>query len=302
VGQPVTWQFRGFHTATFPGTMKPYPFITPLSQLQPATMDAAGAPFWWGAKAPVIALSPLSVAPQGGSTISSAAALRSSGLERILAAPQNAPPQPYMLTFTKPGTYRYQCAVHPTMRGSVRVVPRNAAVPSARMQAATAAKELKAVIASAKSLDKTQSPALQVSVGAGDKKTGAEVASFYPRSLSIKVGDTVTFANGDPVDIHTVTFGPSALRNDIETNFATPTGNNVFLNPLGALSSDPPGVALRYDGSNHGNGYLNSGILQPRGSPQAAGPQSIQVTFTKPGTYDYECVVHMNMDGTIVVQ
>jgi plastocyanin len=27
-----------------------------------------------------------------------------------------------------------------------------------------------------------------------------------------------------------------------------------------------------------------------------------QVTFTKPGTYHYECVVHTNMDGTIVVR
>jgi plastocyanin len=25
------------------------------------------------------------------------------------------------------------------------------------------------------------------------------------------------------------------------------------------------------------------------------------VTFTKPGTYHFECVIHANMDGTVIV-
>jgi plastocyanin len=39
----------------------------------------------------------------------------------------------------------------------------------------------------------------------------------------------------------------------------------------------------------------------PGGAPAAEGPQTFKVKFTTPGTYNYECVIHANMDGTIVV-
>jgi plastocyanin len=36
--------------------------------------------------------------------------------------------------------------------------------------------------------------------------------------------------------------------------------------------------------------------------PHAPSPDSVRITFTKPGTYDYECVIHPDMDGTIALQ
>jgi len=45
VGDKVTWQFRGFHTATFPESNQNYPFITPLSGPEPACTCRV-APFW----------------------------------------------------------------------------------------------------------------------------------------------------------------------------------------------------------------------------------------------------------------
>ena len=133
----------------------------------------------------------------------------------------------------------------------------------------------------------------------------AKVLSSFAKDndkLVVKAGDTVTFRNGDETDIHTVTFGPAPLRLHIEKDFVAPHGKQLLLSPLGAFPSEPPGSGtVQYDGANHGHGYINSGVLNPRGAPASAGPQTYRVTFTKPGTYHYECVVHQNMDGTIVV-
>ena len=122
------------------------------------------------------------------------------------------------------------------------------------------------------------------------------------RAAAVNVGDTVTFRNNDETDIHTVTFGPPKYTSQIEKNFIAPHGKQLILDPFGAYASDPPGGGItQYDGTNHGNGYVNAGLLFPKGSPAKAGPQAFKVTFTKAGVYHFECVIHQNMDGTIVV-
>ena len=301
VGDTVMWQLFGFHTVTFTGGHHPYPFIAPAGK-QALRKDAAGQPFWWAGKAPVLALSPMAMLQQGGATLSAASDVRSSGLVRVLTAKPGSPPEPYQLTFSQPGVYHYQCAVHTGMQGVVIVKPSSEGVPSAASTAAATQAAVGRLIADLRTIQHTK-PArpLTVLVGAGHNATGAEVTAFFPSKLSINVGDTVTFANHDQTDIHTVTFGPEKLRSAIEKTFAGPQGKLIVLNPLGALPSEPPGAPVQYDGSNHGNGFVGSGTLQPPGAPAAAGPKSFQVTFTKAGTYHYECVIHTHMDGTIVV-
>ena len=302
VGETVTWQFFGFHTVTFPGTKRPYPFAVPTGK-QPRIEDAAGQPFWWSGKAPLLVLSPLALLPQGGSTVSSPSETVSSGLMRILSAPANQPPAPYSLTFTKPGVYHYQCAVHPTMHGSVIVLPSTTGGPSAASEAAAAQALLQKTIADVKKLQVLAKPKAKhtVFVGYGHAATGAEVTAFSPGRLDVNVGDSVTFVNHDQTDIHTVTFGPPKFTGKLENNFVAPHGKQLRLSGLGAFPSEPPGAPVQYNGTNHGNGFLGSGILEPQGAPPSAGPKSFTVTFTKPGTYHYECLIHQNMDGTIVV-
>jgi len=77
------------------------------------------------------------------------------------------------------------------------------------------------------------------------------------------------------------------------------TGAPPQLNPLGVYSSDPLPLPA-YDGSNHGDGFLNSGLID--NDPASPFPDAVQVTFPKPGTYAYECVIHEKMDGKIVVR
>ncbi len=301
-GQSITWQLLGFHTVTFPGKRKPYPFVD-SSGKQPTVRDAAGQPLWWSGKVPLLTVSPLAILQQGADTLSSPSQTASSGLLRVLTASQANPPAPYTLTFANPGVYHYQCAVHPGMRGVVIVKPAGVGVPAAASEAAAAQERLQKTIADLKQLQKLRPKTPRtVFVGLGRNATGAEVAAFSPSRLVVGVGDSVKFVNHDQTDIHTVTFGKPKTTGKIEKNFVAQHGRQIRLSPLGAFASEPPGAPADYDGTNHGNGYLNSGLLQPKDSPASAGPRSFTVTFTKKGTYHYECVIHSNMDGTIVVR
>ena len=69
----------------------------------------------------------------------------------------------------------------------------------------------------------------------------------------------------------------------------------VLLNPK-ALT---PTNSTRYDGT----GYVNSGLLFPPGNPGKL-PSSFSLTFTKPGRFEYSCLVHADAGqrGIIVVQ
>ena len=71
--------------------------------------------------------------------------------------------------------------------------------------------------------------------------------------------------------------------------------------PFVTFRSEAPGTPISLDGTNHGNGYVNTGVLDA--NPTTPFPKSERVTFTKPGTYAYYCAVHGNdMKGEIVVQ
>ena len=70
--------------------------------------------------------------------------------------------------------------------------------------------------------------------------------------------------------------------------FALPAdAPNLALNPKIAFPSGGP----TYDGT----GFVNSGILV------LPNPHTFKLTFTKPGTYTYDCLVHPDMDGTVSV-
>ena len=61
--------------------------------------------------------------------------------------------------------------------------------------------------------------------------------------------------------------------------------------------ADPPGTTVSYDGTNHGDGFLNSGVLD--GDSKTPFPQKFTVSFSKPGTYTFFCAIHPEMVGKI---
>lgn len=164
----------------------------------------------------------------------------------------------WSLTFTRPGVYRYHCLIHfPRMTGEVVVNARPA-------------------------------PSHLYTVRAGYGSATSPADAFFPDTLSVHVGDSVTWVGG----FHSIAFGPAGTLRQLRQHFIVPVPS----------SSGPPRitinarVAFPTGGQVYaGNGFLNSGLLIMR--PH----NTFRVTFTKPGVYRYACLVHPGMDGTIQV-
>jgi plastocyanin len=96
--------------------------------------------------------------------------------------------------------------------------------------------------------------------------------------------------------VHTVTFASGARLPQFITPQAQPSGPPKILLSTTALT---PTSAKTYDGT----GWVNSGLLAAHGAPGGA-PSSFSLTFTKPGRYEYWCLVHdeAHQEGIIIVK
>jgi plastocyanin len=136
----------------------------------------------------------------------------------------------------------------------------------------------------------------------GNDKGKVATFAFFPKVKNVHVGDTVSFemTKGSSEE-HTVTFGPADYLGPIEQILPDPaTGNPPKLAVDSRLyyPSDP-GNVLTHSATVHGNGFLNTGALD--GDDGGPVPRTKQVTFTTPGTFQYLCLLHPQMVGTIVV-
>jgi plastocyanin len=297
VGTTVSWAINGFHTISFlPKGMKAPALIVP----DPATpvsgqLDAAGTSFWFNGR-PGITINGTVALPAGNPKAFDGRSFLNSGVPN----PSATSSPPFQVTFTKVGVFKYQCLVHPGMTGQVTVVPATATVPSAAVNAGRARTQYRADVKLANTLAKVR--VAPDTVLAGHDTGRVAWLRFFPSTLTVKAGTAVTFKSNSAHEPHTITIGPDAYTGAIETNFVTvapnPMGPPTFkVSPLAAYPSDPPPLPT-FTGANHGNGFENGGIIQLGAPPN---PTSVTVTFSKPGTYHYECVIHQGMDGTIVV-
>lgn len=137
-----------------------------------------------------------------------------------------------------------------------------------------------------------------VTVLAGAGQDTTVVSAFLPGVIRVEVGTTVTWRlNGD--EVHTVTF----LGSDEPPHFAVPAPEGqegIVFNPQVAFPSRPPGAPVE---TYAGSGFVNSGMLSAQAPvPDAPPNDSFSVTFTEPGTYEYHCMLHPWMKGTVVVE
>jgi plastocyanin len=292
VGDTVVWDGKtrqnGFHTIDFPKKGgKPLPLVLPTGKLVTGVLDAANNPFWFNGKVPELGFNPALLAFSKGGTYNGSKAI-DSGLPVL---PKVAD---FKLKFTKAGTYKYYCNVHPGMVGVVVVLAKGKKVPSAKDDAKTVAKEQAAYIAGSKKLVKTKPTGANVDVGAAGAN-GLELFAMLPAKLTVKNGTTVKFSMAKKTrELHTATFGPSAYVNALAQAFGSSTvfpGNAIY-------PSDPPGTVTE-NLTSHGNGFANTGGLDvDKATPL---PPSGTIKFTQPGTYNFICLVHPFMHGTVVV-
>jgi plastocyanin len=295
VGDKVKWKINGFHSITFPKKGgSPLPFVVPdASAKYSGVNDAAGTPFWFNGQTQ-LDLNPLGAFPQGSKTYNGSQ-LTGSGIPLGTA-------KPYTLKFTKAGTFTYYCVVHPGMKAKVKVVPKGKRIPSAKQDRKAAAKRFAAEVKAAKKQAKFKPPANTVQ-GGNDKGDVVQLR-FFPQTIHVPVGGALTLQVKSLPEIHTFTFGPSQYVQNVANAFVTPVPNaagppTLVTSGQVAFPSDPPPTLPPYDGTAHGNGFFNTGILD--GDPNSPNPSSAKVTFSKAGTYSFICLIHPFMHGQVVV-
>lgn len=248
--------------------------------------DEAGADMWFNGQ-PSLAPNMEALSPQGGKVIDGSKVV-GSGFSF------EGPMKPWKVRFTKPGTYRLSSVLMPQKKLTVTVKRNRGGVPGKKADKRRLAKQVKASTKLAKKLVAFEGPQGNV-VRAGNDAKGIAQIAFFPAKKTVKVGDTVTFEmSKESLELHNVAFGPKEYLDS--KPFLGPV-----LNPFVVYRSDAPGTAVSFDGTNHGNGYFNTGLIDA--DKHTPFPSSDSVTFTKAGTYAYYCAVHGNdMKGEIVVQ
>lgn len=272
VGDTVTWHLDSteFHNIYFPsGT-------TPLAFVQPGPDG--------------VFINPQVATPTGGNSYDGGAPAGSGLLNKG---------QSWSLTFTKPGTYQFLCDIHPGMGGTVNVLAAGqtadtqATIDARRTAQIDADLATKAVPLIMSNIGELEAAGVTAGIAAGVQQGLVDVQRFFPRRVSIKAGDAVTWIWKTEDTPHTVTFlsGQAAP----EVVLPQPQAGGPPRLQLNPQMLAPAGDPTDWDGGS----YLNSGFLQP--GPNQPTP-TFTVRFANPGTYDYVCLLHEGMVGTIVVE
>jgi len=230
--------------------------------------------------------------------------------------------QSFAVTFPTPGNYELVCLVHPEMFGTIHVLAGSEILPHdqafyddqaedelhalldhpnpptseahhsmAGMMSASGAPRTKTVVAGFGNISAT--PGGQESLS---------VVRFLDGTIEIHAGDTVEWANWDPIIAHTITFGtePADL---FDPSCGPSPGCQVTIDTDGALHATITG-----SGQNVHSGFIFAALEGYTGGlpvPQLPlfPPSRFRITFTAPGTYKYICSLHDNlgMTGKVIV-
>lgn len=272
VGDTVTWKLDSteFHNVYFPGGGTPPDFIQPGPD--------------------GVFINPQVAMPVGGNNYDGSAPAGSGLLNKG---------QTWSLAFTKVGTYQFVCDIHAGMGGVVNVLDAGkpadtqAMVDARRTAQINAELATKAVPAIVSNVGELPAEGVSAGIAAGVQDGLVDVQRFFPQRVTIKAGDAVRWIWKTSETPHTVTFLAGGPAPEVVVPQAQAGGPpRLQLNPT-VLA--PAGDASGWDGGS----YLNSGFLQPM--PGRPTP-TFTVRFSNPGTFDYVCVLHEGMVGTIVVE
>jgi plastocyanin len=287
-GDSVKWVGLSaqFHTVDLPGTSGNDLPLFVAGKRVTGINDFAGNPFWFDGVKRSVEFNPALNSPIGGNTYN--------GTARVDSGSTNS--NTLKVTFTKPGTYKYFCDIHPGMVGHVVVRAKGKPIPSARQDAASLTKQLTTDLLTIKKLASPRVPANHVDLGEAGAD-GAALVHFFPATLSVKAGTVVTFSipRGSRIEGHTATFGPAGYLTAL-ANSSSDAATQQTVYP----SSNPALGPIQLSPASHGNGFANTGALVR--DPTEPFPSSERIQFTTPGTYHFICLIHPFMTGTIVVR
>jgi plastocyanin len=295
-GDKVKFVPTGFHSIDIPPRGSgPLALITPTGAKVAGSNDAAGQPFWFNGQ-DIVGFNPALVAGKFGKSLKYTGAKRvESGLP---LAPKN---KPVTVRFTKAGNYTYFCDVHPGMKGVVHV-KKSGKVPSKKADTKALKRQVARGLSVTKALAKSTVPANTIDVGVAGAH-GEELYAFMPSSVKVPVGTTLRFRmSPTSFEDHTATTGPgdpekdpSSYLGQIAASFQGTTPD-----PRAVYPSEPPTTTGTLTPVLHGNGFWNSGVMDTSAATPLAGDNS--VTFGAPGTYQFYCMIHPFMHGTVIVQ
>lgn len=292
VGDTVLWKKNSdeIHTVTFLGNMP---------------------------KAPDL-LIPMPNAPQGAMMINPVAGFPAMAKDGTfdgtafansgIMGPDQGQATQFSLTFTKAGSYQYVCIVHGVedMIGTVVVDDPSVSVPTQAQDDAQGKTEMDALMAKIPAIAKEAVAEIPADVANSDGSTNhfvlvgytegqIDLDFFFPQTLQVKTGDTVTweFSKQD-VAPHTITFLNGATAPAPVKAIPQPNGPPLLtFDPFVALpqNADKPLTNM---------GVFSSGILDPT----APGPHQFALKIGNyTGTLNYQCILHddLGMLGTLTV-
>jgi plastocyanin len=208
----------------------------------------------------------------------------------------------------RPGIYGFMCLVHrAAMTGAIEVRPATVERPpvsEVREQAKLEEDEVASSLGTVarRVLPRTGDPVLAGAGPAG--RARGLLSSFVPREASIDPGDPLTW---ELFGMHSISFDPERQaregvlledRDGVRVNLDAWRPVDSPAQPAAALAYPPTLAVASVDGGSwDGEGRFSSGILR------ATSPAKVLYTlrFTKAGTYNYLCVVHQPMRGTVRV-
>ena len=292
VGDTVLWKKNAneIHTVTFLGDMAKMPDL----------------------------LVPMPNAPQGAMMINPVAGFPAMSKDGTydgtgyansgIIGPDQGQAQDFKLTFTRAGSYKYVCVVHGVedMIGTVVVDDASVSVPTQADDTAQGQKEMDALKAQIPAIAKEAVTEIPKDVAnpdgtthhfvlVGYTKGQIDLDFYFPQTLDVKTGDTVTWTfSKEDVAPHTITFLNGAPEPTAIQAVPQPSGPPLLtFNPMVAMpqNADKPLTNM---------GVFNSGILDPT----APGPHDFTLKIGDyAGALPYRCILHddIGMLGTLNV-